>query len=716
MVYSEKTIQRTKRWSQILLAVLFAVGVVHAEEEQQRVAVSQVEQARFDKDLEQRLSRDIKAYLDHEFFIVQVKTLLEKVNTFDVSKQKITVPMPSPPQAPAQDAARQQLLQQMELDTEDGINAETLQQDSADDLALPGLPVSERVFAEKTRSQQQDFRQPRQSQMQPQPLPPVTPAYETREETKRELKDSRIDIKQMSLKVVLDTHVTPEQETFVRNLVIEKANVNFIRGDELRLVRTEFPGSGVLDPKQEEKPVVEEVSGDTPAEAAAPVEEIPDWQQKIQQWLQDYWPYLLAILAFLALWLLLRRTVNKEESVQPQPVVAAQSDSKDKLDAFIEKLSFSQDTMAEQKLQALREELVSMSVTEKTMFTEQLMEWLNAGGQEDVGRVAAIYNLIGSGLMVGLLKGHISAEKMVGLAAMAEELARESSPSEQMEKIEQAFQTLARRRFQEKITEEHKIRPFDFLERLNDDQVLYLLTDERLPVRALVYSQLPAERAAGLLKRIANEERGALAMEISRFSQLPAASFRDIANRLAKKAVDVPSFANISVDGVDVLIGMLDHMDSSEETALLASVRQSNPDLFYRIKQIYVGFNDLVNMPTMALKNLIREVSRDDLALALYDVDESFRDTILSSMLERPRAMLLSVIRDLKDADAQAVNEAKRKVARRARAMLKAGEFKMPQPEAAKTQGAARAAAKQQTSQTTQAAKPKPPATPPPAK
>ncbi|MDH5300179.1 MAG: hypothetical protein OEW58_02310 [Gammaproteobacteria bacterium] len=702
------------RWLLLGMIGMVWMPVAQPEEETQRVAVSQVEQSRFDRDLEARLSRDIKAYLDHDFFIVQAKSLLEKLNAYETSKQKITVPVePSAQQAKAQqqqDAARQELLNQMELETEDGINAQNAEQaEDVSDLALPGLPVSEQTFAQQTNAQQKQ----RQAQKQPMmsaPVPQMTPAFETREETKKELKDSRIDIKQLSVKVVLDNHVTPEQETFIRNLVIEKANVNFIRGDELRLVRTNFPGATVLDPKPVEEKAEDKEEKSVEPEKPLPTEAEKDAQQRALAWLEQYWPYLAAILALVLLWLMLRRN-NKAQTNAPSAQTTPVSDSKDKLDAFIEKLSFAQDNVADQKLRALREELVSMTVTERNLFTGQMVDWLNAGGQEDVARVAAVVNLVGPGLMVGLLKGQIDGEKLMGLLAMAEELARDNSPSELMEKVEQAYQTLARRRLQENITEEHKIRPFDFLERLNDDQILYLLNDERMPVRALVYSQLPAERAAGLLKRIGGDDRAALAMEISRFSHLPAASFRDIANRLARKAVDVPSFANIAVDGVDVLIGMLDHLDSSEETALLLNVRQTNPDLYYRIKQVYISFNDLVSLPTLALKNLIREVSREDLAMALHDVDDTFRDTILASMLERPRAMLVAAIRDLKDVNPLAVNEAKRKVARRARSMLKAGEFKLPSPEAKTAQSTPKPKA---ATAEAPSGKPAPPAPPPP--
>ena len=132
----------------------------------------------------------------------------------------------------------------------------------------------------------------------------------------------------MRIKVLIDNHVSPEQETFIRNLVIEKANLSFIRGDEIRILRSDFPAADVLDPPEGEVPAEEEQESpkeevaEQPVEEQAPQEELPWWQ--------EYWMYLAiagGLLLLLLLFLLLRKK-NKPEIVEETPVLESETSKK----------------------------------------------------------------------------------------------------------------------------------------------------------------------------------------------------------------------------------------------------------------------------------------------------------------------------------------------------------------------------------------------------
>jgi len=390
---------------------------------------------------------------------------------------------------------------------------------------------------------------------------------------------------------------------------------------------------------------------------------------------REYWPIVTGVLAFILMWYWLNLREKKreaEEAAKPPPTPPQTSD---RLEELLKKMSHQKDAVHENRLKAIREEIVNMAISEQGLVTTQFNEWLAGNNSREMEQLANLYDLMGEGLFSGLFGADLSPEKLVALAAKAQDMKDSATADERLELAEAAYQQLVQRKYQEQHVAQEDIRPFSFLDRLNDDQVLFLINDENIKVKALVFSQLAADRAADMLKRMNEADRTKIAGFISQFDKLPISAFRDIANRLAKRAVHVPSFANISVEGVDVLIGMLDHMDTASEMALLGSLKRDNPDLYYQIKKVYISFMDLVKLPGLSLKNIIRETERETLALALYDMNDEFRKGIYAAMLERPRAMLISIIKNLTNPDEIAISDAKRDVARRARAMLKAGEI-----------------------------------------
>jgi len=682
-----------------LLIMLPVASGLFAEEIERRKAISELQKSKFNQELESRLTRDIKAYLNHEFFIIQVDAQLENVEKYEIKEVMVPIPQPpvqDQPQVPQQPQQEPQIIEeeipaeltesdilsQMELETDDGINESYIQQTLGVDIPLPGIPIPLAVFDQSKKMEQKakenirelrEKQKPKPNPPQPKPPAPIPPKPQFKKEKQEKLVSAQEEIRQMRIKVLIDDHVSAEQETFIRNLVIEKANLSFIRGDEIRILRSKFPAASILDEpveeeKKEEEPPIEEEKIEEPVVEEPVSEELPWWE--------EYWLYLAiagAVLLLLLLFLMFRR----KPVVVEEPQVL-ESETSRKVEELIDKMHQKVDTVNENRLGALKEELVSLSVTDQKLVSEQIKELLDSGNEDNLTKSAVLYQLLGDGLFKGLADASLSPEKQVAMAAKTLELDETISVDEKLETAESVYQMLMQRRYQQQHDMQDEVRPFAFLEKLNDDQILFLLKEEDLKVKSLVMSQLSSDRGASLLKRFPEKGRSKVAIEISNFSKLPVAAFRDIANRLAKLAVHVPSFENLEVDGINLLTDMLDHMNSAEETALLKGLHEDNPDLYYQIKQIYVSFDDLIAIPKMGLKNLVREIERDDLALALFDVNESFKEIIFSVMLDKPRAMLQSAMDGIKNPDPDAIEEAKRTVSRKARAMLKSGVFKMP--------------------------------------
>jgi flagellar motor switch protein FliG len=220
--------------------------------------------------------------------------------------------------------------------------------------------------------------------------------------------------------------------------------------------------------------------------------------------------------------------------------------------------------------------------------------------------------------------------------------------------------------------------PFAFLDKLNDSQVLYLIKDEETRIKALVFSQLPAKRAASLVQRLEGQEQSAVAYELGEFETLPVSTFKDVADRLAQKSLHVPSFENVSANGLSVLINMLDTMSSGEEARLLKTLKSDKPETYYRLRQVYYTYADLMRTPERIIANELREIDRSIMALSLCNTPIEFKRHVLTGL---PVKLRSAVIAELKVQEGQAAQEqteqARNQVVAKMREVLKAGRFSM---------------------------------------
>ena len=220
--------------------------------------------------------------------------------------------------------------------------------------------------------------------------------------------------------------------------------------------------------------------------------------------------------------------------------------------------------------------------------------------------------------------------------------------------------------------------PFAFLTKLNDSQVLYLIKDEDIRIKALVMSQLPAQRSADIILRLDEKELAEIAFEIGQFESLPVSAFKDVADRLARASLSVPSFENISADGLSVLIRMLDRMTTSEETRMLRTLKSEKPETYYRLRQVYFTFADLARTPDRIISNELRGLDRSVLVNALCNTAIEFKRYVLSALPQKLRAGIISELKVVEsEASVEQVEGARRQVIQAMREVIRAGRFSM---------------------------------------
>lgn len=631
-----------------ILTVLlcFVSLLVVAEEQAYEVPVKKddLEEARFKNEMEARLARDIKSYLGDNRFIIQVEATLQKTRTMVKSNE---------PASPGSDLPKPPVRQPVAE-----IRPRTIKTFDDNELeALPGLPVNELPLLKENEQEIQAL-QNKVQQLERERTDVLNYADQLKQEAETKIQTIREktlgfrnSIKKMTITLVVDRTLNDEQVEFLRNLITRKSQLDELRGDTLNIVRTEFKRL------ENEKPVVLSI-----------------WDE------YALWFWLASLLLVLLVIGFGMRALGRRMIPAVSAPLTASSDTGYNDNRAVVAQENDQQVELKRQVNEVRQALVSSGLSQPQLFQQLVQQGLQ---RQQYSEAAAMLEVMGKPLLRSLVPALTGTEW--------QELEQQRSETDwSNEMLLQSLSAFQQRLQQGLADNSAGNSPFSFLEKLNDSQVLYLIKDEDTRIKALVMSQLPAERAADIIQRMKEKDQAAVAYELGQFDTLPVSAFRDVADRLAQASLSVPTFENISADGLSVLIRMLDNMNSAEETRLLKTLKGEKPETYYRLRQVYFTFADMARAPERVLANELRDIDRGVLAAALCHTSTEFKRHVLAALPAKLRAAVIAELKTTEADIAQETVEAGRKqVVQKMRDVLKAGRFSMEElaPIAKQSQG-----------------------------
>jgi len=96
-----------------------------------------------------------------------------------------------------------------------------------------------------------------------------------------------------------------------------------------------------------------------------------------------------------------------------------------------------------------------------------------------------------------------------------------------------------------------------------------------------------------------------------------------------------------SFNGRQRVADILNQMDKTTEGSLMSYIEENSPELADEIRQLMFKFEDLVHLDNRAIQEILKEISNEDLCLALRTANEDIKELVLNNMSERAAAMLM---------------------------------------------------------------------------
>ena len=208
---------------------------------------------------------------------------------------------------------------------------------------------------------------------------------------------------------------------------------------------------------------------------------------------------------------------------------------------------------------------------------------------------------------------------------------------------------------------------FGFLLQMNEQQIMHILRDESLGIVGLVLAQLPGEMAGAILQKTDPDNRAKLLIGMGNIDHIPLNVYKEIADRLSLKALEVGNMRFVAADGVDSILELIDNLPLALQFQYIHSISEMDLGLGEKLRNRYVTLPELVGLPDKFLANVIQGLDQDTLILALLHVDEAIRAKVISLLPERMQMMVSGGLEGAREKTPKDSEVAQRRILQRIR-------------------------------------------------
>jgi flagellar motor switch protein FliG len=129
-------------------------------------------------------------------------------------------------------------------------------------------------------------------------------------------------------------------------------------------------------------------------------------------------------------------------------------------------------------------------------------------------------------------------------------------------------------------------------------------------------------------------------MRMANLAKVDTKVIEEIEMVLKEQLEDMGTVEGRQLGGVEVIASIFNQMDRTLEMELLGKVEEMDPELAEKVRNLMFTFEDLAQLDDRGVQVLLKEISSEEIAVALKGASDVMKEKIYSNMSERAAAML----------------------------------------------------------------------------
>jgi|SRR5271165_1516244 len=216
------------------------------------------------------------------------------------------------------------------------------------------------------------------------------------------------------------------------------------------------------------------------------------------------------------------------------------------------------------------------------------------------------------------------------------------------------------------------------LESLQDadpQQLAKFLEVEHPQTIALILAHLNARQASTLLLRLPEEVRPETVKRLAQLRQFSPEVAQKVALALNKQLESVGEQSRRAYAGFKGAAELLNQLEPIKSKGILEIIEKDDPKMALGIRNLMFTFEDLLGVPELGIRELLGQLDKKTLALALRGASEELKNLVFKSMSSRAVDMLTEDMEVLGAVRAKDVNQAQREIVDVARRLEAEGKL-----------------------------------------
>ncbi|MCX7794682.1 MAG: flagellar motor switch protein FliG [Thermodesulfovibrionales bacterium] len=166
-----------------------------------------------------------------------------------------------------------------------------------------------------------------------------------------------------------------------------------------------------------------------------------------------------------------------------------------------------------------------------------------------------------------------------------------------------------------------------------------ILQNEHPQTAAMALSLMEPERAARVLGFFPERLRAEIALRVASIERIPEEAIEELREVLKVRLESIKGRGK-ELKGPKVLADILNYCDKTTEQIVFEKIEEHDTELADQVKEMLFVFEDLVNIDDRSIQLILKEVSTDDLAIALKTAPEVMKEKIFRNMSQRAAQIL----------------------------------------------------------------------------
>ncbi len=219
------------------------------------------------------------------------------------------------------------------------------------------------------------------------------------------------------------------------------------------------------------------------------------------------------------------------------------------------------------------------------------------------------------------------------------------------------------------------VKGLDAFKWMDPRSIADVIRNEHPQIISIVLSFLENDQAAEVLMQFQDTVRIDVILRIATLEGIQPSALQELNVIMEKQFSGSVNMKSSAVGGVKTAANILNLLDSAIESEIIDGVKDVDADLADTIQELIFVFDNLIEIDDRGIQSLLKEVSSEDLVMALKGADEGIQEKIFNNMSKRAGEILKDDLESRGPVRLRDVETAQKGIVAIARRMTESGEI-----------------------------------------